>query len=96
MTYTITGTATFSKQVDRDAAKARLDIVLLTYPTLVPKAFGSFAAGVAMPTNTTMTVSFEDGVDGTTAAAAAQAIYESWIGTGNSRNTLGYLSVNSI
>ena len=93
MPYTITGTATFSSQANRDSARTRLDTALLAY-SLVNTATVAFSAGITQPTTTTMTVSFTV-PDGTDAGLVAKAIYDAWIGTGGAaRHTLGYLSVN--
>lgn len=95
MVYIITGTATFSSQANRDAARTRLDSALLSYSL---SSYGTtFTAGIAQPTTTTMTVSFSFDGDAATAATAAKSIYDAWIGTGGTvRHTQGFLSVNKV
>lgn len=95
MVYIITGTATFSSQANRDAARTRLDAALLAYSL---SAYATtFTAGITHPTTTTMTVSFSFDGDQDTMVAAAKSIYDAWIGTGGAaRHTTGYLSVNKV
>jgi hypothetical protein len=95
MVYIISGTATFSSQANRDAARTRLDSALLSY-SLTSYAT-TFTAGIAQPTTTTMTVSFSFDGDHTSVSNAAKAIYDAWIGTGGTaRHTLGFLSVSKV
>lgn len=92
MPYIITGTATFSNQANRDAALARVNTAISSYPQLSAYTTPGFSAGVATPTTTTMTVSFIDGTDDATAAAIAKAIYDAWVAS--NRHTQGFLSIN--
>ncbi len=92
MTYTITGTLTFSTQANRDAALTRLNSALASYSYTNISTL--FSAGVTTPTTTTITISIQDGEDGTTAAAMAKALYDAAVAA--NRHTSGYLSVNKV
>lgn len=93
MAYIITGTLTFSTQANRDAALTRIQTALQGY-SYTNLATAGFGAGVLTPTTTTITISIQDGVDGTTAAAISKAIYDAAVST--NRHSSGYLSINDI
>ena len=90
MAYTITGTLTFSTQTNRDAALSRINTALSSYT--YSNVSTAFAAGVATPTTTTITISIQDGTDDVLAGAIAKAIYDAAVSS--NRHTSGFLSVN--
>lgn len=91
MTYTITGTATYASQANRDAARTRVDTAMSGYG--VGNATTVFSAGINNPTTTTMTVSVQILTEDPALASEIQkAIYDAW--TLTNRNTSGYLSVS--
>jgi hypothetical protein len=93
MPYYITGTATFSSQANRDAARTRADTAVsgLSY---VAEAVGSLVAGLTNPTTTTTTVSVR--VDGTAAEAytMSQAILNAWVLS--NRHTSGWIGISKV
>lgn len=93
MPYIITGTATFSTQANRDAALTRVNNALASF-SYSNLATPGFSAGIQTPTTTTITISIQDGVSDTTAAALAKAIYDAW--TSSNRHSSGFLSINKI
>lgn len=57
MSYIIAGTATFSSQANRDAARTRIDAAIAS--TNYVSYTTTFTAGVQNPTTTTMTISIK-------------------------------------
>lgn len=89
MAYVITGTATFSTQARRDAARTRVDAAIAAFSFINRSTV--FTAGITHPTTTTMTVSIETDVN---PGELGKAIYDAWVQS--NRHDSGYLSVNKI
>lgn len=90
MPYIITGTATFSSQANRDAARTRLDAAIATYNLI--NVTTVFNPGITHPTTTTMTISVD--VDGHDPGAVHKSIYDAWVAS--NRPVTCYLSVNKV
>lgn len=92
MPYIITGTVTFSSQINRDAARVRVDTALASH--IYTAVTTVFTPGVNNPTTTTITFSLNGGEDGESARVLGQSILDALV-TGT-RHTSGYLSINYI
>ena len=57
MRYIIAGTATFSSQANRDAAKARLDTAMAGYTYTAVAT--TFTPGINLPNTTSLTISID-------------------------------------
>lgn len=90
MRYIIAGTATFSSQANRDAAKARLDTAMAGYTYTAVAT--TFTPGISLPNTTSLTISID--ADGN--EAVARGIYNDAMTalTSTNRFTAGYLSMS--
>jgi hypothetical protein len=92
--HTITGTATFSSQANRDAARTRVNTALLIY-TYVNASGTIFTSGITHPTTTTITFALQiETNDDDEVRNFRRAIYDAL--TAANRHTSGWLSSNKV
>jgi len=89
MAYIVTASVTFASQANRDAAITRVNTAIASYNKA--NVATVFAAGIATPTSTTMTVSMESLEPPGT---LTNAIWAAMTSTG--RPTSGFISLNHI